>query len=135
MMLQHRIIDKEKRKGSWVAKLRQAAQYAVETTPPDQFSSSKGSGFSEMMRSRALEEILPNLFETAQLYEDHFAWHGHYEGSGVLDPDKGKRVTWQPFMRPARPPVAPRKRPKQAQLLGRKSIPTQLEKRRRWTTA
>jgi hypothetical protein len=112
MMLQHRIIDKEKRKGSWVAKLRQAAQYAVETTPPDQFSSSKGSGFSEMMRSRALEEILPTLFETAQLYENHFASHGHYEGSGIPDPDKGKRVTWQPLMRPARPPVAPRKRPR-----------------------
>ncbi|EUC38042.1 hypothetical protein COCCADRAFT_83933, partial [Bipolaris zeicola 26-R-13] len=112
IMLQHRLIDKEKRKGSWVAKLRQAAQYAVETTPPEQFSSSKGSNFSEKMQSRALAEILPNLFETAQLYEDHFAWHGHYEGSGKPDPGKGKRVTWQPLTRPAREPVNPRKRPR-----------------------
>ncbi|EUC42872.1 hypothetical protein COCMIDRAFT_102350, partial [Bipolaris oryzae ATCC 44560] len=112
IMLQHRLIDKEKRKGSWVAKLRQAAQYAVETTPPEQFSSSKGSNFSEKMQSRALAEILPNLFETAQLYEDHFAWHRHYEGSGIPDPGKGKRVTWQPLTRPARQPATPRKRPR-----------------------
>ncbi|EMD92013.1 hypothetical protein COCC4DRAFT_174510 [Bipolaris maydis ATCC 48331] len=112
IMLQHRLIDKEKRKGSWVAKLRQAAQYAVETTPPEQFSSSKGSNFSEKMQNRALAEILPNLFETAQLYEDHFAWHRHYEGSGIPDPGKGKRVTWQPLTRPARQPATPRKRPR-----------------------
>ncbi|USP75768.1 hypothetical protein yc1106_03042 [Curvularia clavata] len=112
IMLQHRLIDKEKRKGSWVAKLRQTAQYAVETTPPDQFSSSKGSGFSERMQSRALAEILPNLFETAQLFEDHLAYHGHYEGSGIPDPGIGKRVTWQPLTRPARKPVTSRKRPR-----------------------
>lgn len=109
-MLQHRLIDKDKRKAPWVARLRQTAQYAVETTPPDQFSSSKGSGFSERMQGRALAEILPNLFDIAQLYEDHFAYWKHYEGSGNPGPSKGTRVTWKPLTRPARQPVAPRKR-------------------------
>ncbi|RMZ73230.1 hypothetical protein GMOD_00009040 [Pyrenophora seminiperda CCB06] len=71
IMLQHRPIDEVKRKESWVAKLRHAAQYAVETTPSDQFSSSKGSGFSKMMQERALSEILPSLFDIAQKHEDH----------------------------------------------------------------
>ncbi|RAR05560.1 ydr124wp-like protein [Stemphylium lycopersici] len=110
VMLQHRLIDKDKRKAPWIAKLRQAARYAVETTPPDQFSSSKGSGFSERMQGRALAEILPNLFDIAQLYEDHFAYWKHYEGSGNPGPGKGTRVTWKPLTRPARQPVAPRKR-------------------------
>lgn len=109
-MLQHRLIDEEKRKGSWVAKLLQSAQYTIESTPSDQFSSAKGSDFSEKMQSRALAEILPNLFEVAQFYEDHFATHRHYEGSGISDPGTGKYVTWQPLMRPPRPPVAAKKR-------------------------
>ncbi|EOA89415.1 uncharacterized protein SETTUDRAFT_105680, partial [Exserohilum turcica Et28A] len=110
VMLQHRLIDIDKRRGSWVAELRKAAQIAIDSIPRGQFSSSKGSDFSEKMQRRALEEILPNLFEVAQLYEDHFARHGHYEGSGIPDPGKGKHVTWQPLMRPIREPVAPKKR-------------------------
>jgi hypothetical protein len=109
-MLQHRNIDQIKRRGSWVAKLRQVAEYAVKTTPPDQFSSSKGSSFSERMQGRALSEILPNLFETAQLYEDHFARYNLYEGTGNQDPGRGTHVTWQPLTRPPRQPAAPRKR-------------------------
>jgi hypothetical protein len=109
IMLQHRIIDAAKRRGSWVQKLRITAVYAVETTSPDQFSSSKGSGFSEKMQKRALSEILPNLFEIAQLYEDHFAQYDLYEGTGNQDPMTGTRVTWQHLTRPPRQP-APRKR-------------------------
>jgi hypothetical protein len=102
MMLQHRLIDEVKRRGSWVQKLRITAEYAVQTTAPDQFSSSKGSGFSEKMQKRALSEILPNLFEVAQSYEDHFAQYQLYEGTGNEDPMTGTRVTWQHLTRPPR---------------------------------
>jgi hypothetical protein len=108
-MLQHRIIDAVKRRGSWVQKLRKIARYAVESTAADQFSSSKGSGFSETMQKRALSEILPNLFEIAQSYEDHLAQYGLYEGAGNQDPGNGTRVTWQYLTRPPRQ-TAPRKR-------------------------
>lgn len=104
-MLQHRIIDEPKRRGSWVAKLRQAAQYAIETTPPEQFSSSKGSGFSELMRERALNEIMPTLFDIAQSYEDHFVQNDLYEGSGNIDPQNGRTCTWQTASRPPRQPL------------------------------
>jgi hypothetical protein len=101
-MLQHRLIDDEKPRGSWVAKLRQAAQYAVETTPPDQFSSSKGAGFSEWMQKRALNDILPNLFEIAALYENHIALYKLYEGTRRMDPGYGTSVTWHRITRPPR---------------------------------
>lgn len=112
MMLQHRAIDEPKRKGSWVAKLQQAAQYAIETTPPEQFSSSKGSGFSERMRDRALNEIMPSLFSIAQIYEDHLARNNLYEGSGNVDTREGTMCTWQPVSRPPRQSTFNRKRAK-----------------------
>ncbi|KAF1947032.1 hypothetical protein EJ02DRAFT_171497 [Clathrospora elynae] len=108
MMLLHRRIDEVKRRGAWIAKLRQAATYAVETTAADQFSSSKGNGFSAKMRTRALEDILPNLFETAQTYEDHFAKYNLYEGCGAEDPGFGTHVTWHPLSRPSRQPIVPK---------------------------
>ncbi|CAA9958044.1 DUF2841 domain containing protein [Pyrenophora teres f. maculata] len=109
IMLQHRPIDEIKRKDPWVAKLRHAAQYAVETTPSEQFSSSKGSGFSEMMQKRALTEILPSLFDIAQKYEDHVC-HSQHCGDTATNLDMGGRVTWQPLTRPPRQTLAPRKR-------------------------
>lgn len=112
MMLQHRIIDEPKRKGSWVAKLQQTAQYAIETTPPEQFSSSKGSGFSERMRDRALNEIMPSLFSIAQIYEDHLARNNLYEGTGNVDTGEGTMCTWQPVSRPPRQSTFTRKRAK-----------------------
>lgn len=101
-MLQHRIIDEAKRRGSWVAKMRQAATYAVETTPPEHFSSAKRVAFSEQMRDRALNEILPTLFDAAQSYEDHFAQYNLYEGSGNVDPGNGTQIYWQAATRPSR---------------------------------
>jgi len=109
-MLQHRKIDEAKRRSPWVAKLKHAAQYAVETTPPDQFSSSKGSRFSERMQGRALSEILPNLFDIAQLYEDHIFNYNLFEGTNNRDPRRGTHVTWQPLTRPPRQQPVPRKR-------------------------
>ncbi|KAI0578281.1 DUF2841 domain-containing protein [Pyrenophora tritici-repentis] len=107
IMLQHRPIDEVKRKGSWVAKLRHTAEYAVQTTPSDQFSSSKGSGFSNMMQIRALTEILPSLFDIAQKYEDHVC---QSQQCGNTNLGMGGRVTWQPLTRPPRQTLAPRKR-------------------------
>ncbi|KAI4945786.1 hypothetical protein J4E91_007699 [Alternaria rosae] len=110
LMLQHRKIDEAKRRSPWVAKLKHAAQYAVETTPPDQFSSSKGSRFSERMQGRALSEILPNLFDIAQLYENHIFNYNLFEGTNNQDPRRGTHVTWQPLTRPPRQQPVPRKR-------------------------
>ncbi|KAI8930713.1 hypothetical protein NX059_012322 [Plenodomus lindquistii] len=112
MMLQHRIIDEPKRQGSWVQKLQQAAQYAIETTPPEQFSSSKGSRFGERMHERALKEILPSLFSVAQLHEDHLAQYNLYEGTGNVDTRQGTMCTWQPMSRPPRLSTSSRKRAK-----------------------
>lgn len=112
-MLQHRNIDVVKRTLGWTTKLRKAARYAVETTPPDQFSSSKGSAFSEKMQARALSEILPNLFDITLSYEEHLATYNLYEGSNHQDPGIGTCVTWQPLTRPTRQPSAPRKRLRQ----------------------
>ena len=112
-MLQHRDIDVGKRNMDWVTRLRNAAHYAVETTPPDQFSSSKGSAFSERMQGRALGEIIPNLFDIALSYQEHFARYTLYEGTNNRDPGIGTHVTWQPLTRPPRQAPAPRKRVRQ----------------------
>ena len=112
-MLQHRNIDVGKRNMDWVTRLRNAAHYAVETTPPDQFSSSKGSAFSERMQGRALGEIIPNLFDIALSYQEHFARYTLYEGTNNRDPGIGTHVTWRPLTRPPRQAPAPRKRVRQ----------------------
>jgi hypothetical protein len=105
-LLLHRNIDQDKRRGPWIPKLRTAAEYAVQATAPDQFSSSKGSGFSEKMQTRALKEIIPNLFDIAQSHEDHLAAYNLYEGTGNQDPMTGTRVTWQNLTRPPRQPAS-----------------------------
>ena len=107
LLLQHRPIDAVKRKRSWVTRLRRTAQYAVETTPSDQFSSSKGSGFSKIMQQRALNEILPSLFEIAQKHEDHVR---QSQDCGNTSIGMGGEVSWQPLTRPPRQALAPRKR-------------------------
>jgi hypothetical protein len=94
----------------WVHELKRTAEYAVETTPPDQFSSSKGSAFSERMQDRALKEILPNLFDVAQTHEDHLWRYNFYEGTNIQDLQIGTHVTWQPLTRPPRQAPLPRKR-------------------------
>jgi hypothetical protein len=105
VMFIHRKIDEIKRRGSWVNRLRQIAVYAVETTAPDNFSSSKGSEHSEQMRQRALTAILPSLFEVAMSYEDHIVQHGLFEGSDKVDLGTGRHHTWQAIPRPARQPL------------------------------
>ncbi|KAJ4367018.1 actin cytoskeleton and mitosis protein [Neocucurbitaria cava] len=109
VMLQHRKIDEVKRKGSWVTKLRQAAQCAIEMTTSELFSSSKRTEFSEKMKERALEFILPSLFDVAQSYEDHLAQYDLYEGTGHTDPGEGRHVTWHAASKPPRS-VSQRKR-------------------------
>jgi hypothetical protein len=65
------------------------------------------------MHKRALFDILPNLFETAALYEDHFARYRLYEGTGRTDPGHGTHVTWHRLTRPPRKAAPPRKRGRQ----------------------
>jgi hypothetical protein len=103
MMLVHREIDEIKRKGpSWITKLRDVAKFTVQTTSADHFSSSKGAEHSEEMKKRALSQILPSIFDVAQSYEDHIMQYGLFEGSGNVDPGRGKHHTWKPIPRPVR---------------------------------
>ncbi|KAJ4324229.1 hypothetical protein N0V94_001441 [Neodidymelliopsis sp. IMI 364377] len=102
MMLVHRELDEIKRKGSWISKLREVARFTVQTTSADHFSSSKGAVHSEQMKSRALEQILPSIFDVAQAYEDHIMQYNLFEGSGNVDPGRGKHHTWKPIPRPVR---------------------------------
>lgn len=102
MMLVHREIDEIKRKGPWISKLREVAKFTVKTTSADHFSSSKGAVHSEEMKTRALEQILPSIFEVAQAYEDHIMQYSLFEGSGNVDPGRGKYHTWKHIPRPVR---------------------------------
>lgn len=102
MMLIHRDIDAIKRNGSWISKLRDVAKFTVQTTSADHFSSSKGAAHSEEMKMRALEQILPSIFEVAQAYEDHIMQYNLIEGSGNEDPGRGRHHTWKPIPRPVR---------------------------------
>jgi hypothetical protein len=52
------------------------------------------------MQKRALNNILPNLFEIAALYEDHIALYKLYKGTRRTDPGYGTSVTWHRITRP-----------------------------------
>lgn len=54
------------------------------------------------MKKRAQEQILPSIFDVAQSYEDHVMQYSLFEGSGNVDPGRGKQHTWKPIPRPAR---------------------------------
>lgn len=112
MMLVHRDVDKVKRKGPWITKLREVAKFSIQTTSADHFSSSKGTTHSEEMKKRAQEHILPSIFDVAQSYEDHIMQYSLFDGTGNVDPGKGKHHTWKPIPRPARP--QPPRRPRRA---------------------
>ncbi|KAJ4331018.1 hypothetical protein N0V95_009963 [Ascochyta clinopodiicola] len=112
MMLVHREIDEIKRKSSWISKLRDVAEFTIQTTSADHFSSSKGAAHSEEMMKRALDQILPSVFDVAQTYEDHIMQYNLFEGSGNADPGRGKHHTWKPIPRPTRRPLT--KRPRRA---------------------
>lgn len=109
IMLQHRPKDEIKRRGSWTAKLRQAAEYAVEMTPPEQFSSSDDPNFSLKMRNRARDLVLPSLFDVAQSFEDYVFQYNLWEHEDISHLPKGKSINWQPIARPPRQ-TAQRKR-------------------------
>ncbi|KAJ4991704.1 hypothetical protein SVAN01_02819 [Stagonosporopsis vannaccii] len=117
MMLVHREIDEIKRKGPWISKLREVAKFTVQTTSADHFSSSKGAVHSEEMKTRAQEQILPSIFEVAQAYEDHITQYSLFEGSGNVDPGRGKHHTWKPIPRPIR-----RTQPKRPRRSGKDSL-------------
>ncbi|KAJ4329562.1 hypothetical protein N0V87_010750 [Didymella glomerata] len=119
MMLVHRKVDDVKRKNQWISRLKTAAELAVKMMPAADFSSSKNEVYSEEMKKRALEKILPSIFEAAQTYEDHIVQYKLFEGSGNTDPDRGVRHTWKPIPGPViqQKPKRPRRtaRSKRAQ--------------------
>jgi hypothetical protein len=102
VLLQHRDspIDELKRRSPWTVKLRQIAEYNVETTAPEHFSSSKNAIFSRMMKERAVNSILPSLFETSQSYEDFVFQHELWIYNDESAFPRGKAMTWQPVPRP-----------------------------------
>ena len=109
-----------KRWGSWITKLREVARFTIQTTSADHFSSSKGTAHSEEMKKRAQERILPSIFDVAQSYEDHITQYSLFEGTGNVDPGRGKHHTWKPIPRPARP--QPAKRPRRTNRCSPESV-------------
>ncbi|KAF1966469.1 hypothetical protein BU23DRAFT_560168 [Bimuria novae-zelandiae CBS 107.79] len=107
IMLVHRDADERKRQlDPWIHKLLKDATYIVTSKDTEHFSSSKGSKYNETMKKRALEEIIPSLFDIAQSHEDYFYQEVFqrqgYEGSGKLGPGCGKQVSWRAYPRPDR---------------------------------
>ncbi|KAF2823748.1 hypothetical protein CC86DRAFT_384303 [Ophiobolus disseminans] len=104
LMLQHRgcAIDVIKRQypRGWTEKIRSVAQYAVENTPEEHFSSSKNILFSRSMKKRALNSILPSVFEISQSYEDYVQQHALWNYAEKDKLPQGKTVTWQHVPRP-----------------------------------
>lgn len=64
---------------NWVKRLRDRAIRVAENTNDEQFASAKTPEYNIEMKKRALTEILPDLFDVAQKYEDHFAQYGSDE--------------------------------------------------------
>jgi hypothetical protein len=122
IMLQHRDIpiDEYKRRHSWTNKLRQVAQFEIEMTPPEQYSSSRNPAFSALMQQRAEKDILPSLFDVSQSYEDHVVQCSLWTYRNTKDAPRGKEITWQFIARPPkqvirfkRPRSAPKPKVKQ----------------------
>jgi hypothetical protein len=115
IMLQHRDIpiDEYKRRQSWTHKLRQVAQFEIEMTPQEQYSSSRNPAFSALMKQRAEKDILPSLFDVSQSYEDHVIQYGLWTYQDLKDIPKGKEITWQFIARPPKQ-VSRFKRPRPA---------------------
>ncbi|OAG05658.1 uncharacterized protein CC84DRAFT_1259057 [Paraphaeosphaeria sporulosa] len=104
-MLVHRLVDEEvgKRKyASWIDQLQMDAVYLISSKDTEHFSSSKGTKYNEAMKRRALEIILPSIFDVAKSHEDYIAQYDLYEGSGNMDPGCGKQVSWLATPRPDR---------------------------------
>jgi hypothetical protein len=101
--MQHRniAIDEVKRaQGSWTTKLEQVANYEIDLTPPEQYSSSRNFEFSKQMKDRAVEEILPSLFEVSRTYEDYVLQHSLWTYEDLSTAPRGQEITWQFVPRP-----------------------------------
>ncbi|KAF2446110.1 hypothetical protein P171DRAFT_430327 [Karstenula rhodostoma CBS 690.94] len=113
IMLIHRLVDEEvgkRRYTSWIDQLQTDAVYLISSKDTEHFSSSKGAKYNEAMKKRALEIILPSIFDIAKSHEDYIAQYDLYEGSGNEDPGCGKQVSWQATPRPDRGLVFKRRR-------------------------
>ncbi|KAF2012768.1 hypothetical protein BU24DRAFT_412097 [Aaosphaeria arxii CBS 175.79] len=124
IMLLHRFTSPEtgEPRNNWIRDLRRTAEYSVNVTPLGDFTSSSMTdtkGFSRYnadMKTRALNIIIPDLFDTAQSFEDHVAFYDLYDGKTNEDPDslRGKQHTWASIPRPERTitfkPTAEKKR-------------------------
>ncbi|KAF9728591.1 hypothetical protein PMIN01_13419 [Paraphaeosphaeria minitans] len=103
IMLIHRRIDEEVGKHkhtSWTRLLETDAVYLISSKDEERFSSSRGAKFNIAMKKRALEAILPSIFNIAKSHEEYVAQYNLYEGSGNEDPGCGEQVTWQAIPKP-----------------------------------
>ena len=111
LMLQHRDtdVDEVKRRKGWTKIMRTEAEWQVNKTAKGMFSSSKDPGFSESMKARALDQVLPELFDVVQSYEDYVAQNdvGLLNDPNATRPN-GTQHTYLPVPRPKQP--LPRKR-------------------------
>lgn len=102
MIFQHRDTpaDDLKRQQLWTTKLRRVAELEVTMTDPDQFSSSRHTAFSNAMKARAENEILPSLFDAMQSYEDFVNQYRLWTYTDLSKAPIGKSITWRSIPRP-----------------------------------
>jgi hypothetical protein len=107
LILQHRDseIDQVKRKSDWTLTMRNEAVYQVTKTAKDLFSASKDPGFNESLKARALDYVLPGMFDIVQSYEDYVAQN---DVAVLNDPNatlpKGTKHIYFPVPRPKQLP-------------------------------
>ncbi|KAH7122421.1 hypothetical protein B0J11DRAFT_581126 [Dendryphion nanum] len=111
IMFLHRYTDPDtdRLRINWTSKLRDEAVHSLKTTPVEDFTSGKlDNDYNNQMKARALEQIVPDLFDTAQCYEDHVAMYNQYDGQISDNPEskRGKQHTWSSMKRPLRSQVS-----------------------------
>ncbi|PVH93533.1 hypothetical protein DM02DRAFT_634475 [Periconia macrospinosa] len=94
---------------SWISELKEDADYIVQTTPVETFSSSTELGFNESMKTRAQDEVLHSLFDVAKSYEDYCRKVRWYESADKEYPGPAKTIYWRQIPKPQRGPSKKRK--------------------------
>ena len=94
----HQLSDPDgKPRLQWIQRLKREADRLMERLSDENFGSSKSSSYNRRMKERAIKEVLPDLFNAAQTYEDHCAMWGE-----KADSVPGTQYTWQPAKKVAR---------------------------------
>ncbi|KAF2652344.1 hypothetical protein K491DRAFT_719020 [Lophiostoma macrostomum CBS 122681] len=114
LLFLHRELDDEGQpRINWVAKLRESAMFRLKAMATKKFSSSEDLKYNQDMKDRALNVLLPDIFEVAQKYEDHVAQYGIQDADRI----RGPQHSWYAAPKPARRPVVRKSRKNRSRTL------------------